>query len=43
MAEESRDPLWAEKVAWWTFIVTVVSALLFVGSAIFILRAGGGF
>jgi hypothetical protein len=43
MAEESRDPHWAEKVAWWTFIVTVVSALLFVGSAMLILSAGGGF
>ena len=43
MAEETRDPHWAEKVARWTFIITVVSAVLFVGSiVVFILRAGGG-
>ena len=43
MAEESRDDQWAEKVAWWTFIITLGSAVLFVGSvALFILKAGGG-
>ena len=43
MAEETRDEHWAEKVAWWTFLITVVSAVLFVGSvALFILKAGGG-
>jgi hypothetical protein len=44
MAEtETRDEHWAEKVAWWTFLITLVSAVLFVGSVVvFILRAGGG-
>jgi hypothetical protein len=40
---ETRDEHWADKVAWWTFLITLVSAVLFVGSvAVFILRAGGG-
>jgi hypothetical protein len=44
MAEETRDPHWGEKVAWWTFVITVVSAVLFVGSVIvFILNKPGGF
>jgi hypothetical protein len=43
MAEETRDEHWAEKVAMWTFIVTMVSAVLFVGSVVlFILKSGGG-
>ena len=43
MGTETRDEHWGEKVARWTFIVTVVSAVLFVGSVVlFILKAGGG-
>ena len=43
MAEETRDEHWADKVAWWTFIVTMISAVLFVGSVVlFILKSGGG-
>ena len=43
MAEETRDDLWGEKVARWAFIVTMISAVLFVGSVVlFILKAGGG-
>jgi len=44
MAEETRDEHWGEKVAWWTFLITVISAILFVGAAVvFVLNAGGGF
>ena len=43
MAEETRDPHWGDKVARWTFIITVVSAMLFVGSVVlFVLSARGG-
>lgn len=43
MGTETRDEHWAEKVAHWTFIITIVSAVLFVGSiVVFVLRAGGG-
>ena len=45
MAEglEPRDDDWADRVAWWTFVVTIGSAVLFVGSVfLFILNAGGG-
>ena len=31
MGLETRDEHWGEKVARWTFIITVVSAVLFVG------------
>ena len=41
--DETRDDQWGNKVARWAFIITVISAVLFVGSvAIFILSAGGG-
>ena len=44
MAEETRDPQWGEKVAFWTFVVTVVSGLLFLAASVFfVLNAGGGF
>jgi hypothetical protein len=44
MAEETRDPLWGEKVAFWTFVVTIVSAALFLGASVFfVLNGGGGF
>lgn len=41
--EETRDDQWGNKVAKWTFILTVLSALGFVGSVfLFILKPGGG-
>lgn len=45
MAEgpEPRDEEWGNKVAWWTFLITMGSAVLFVGSVfLFILNRGGG-
>ena len=43
MADETRDEGWGDQVAWWTFVVTIVSAVLFVGAvAVFILSARGG-
>jgi hypothetical protein len=35
MAEETRDPHWGEKVAFWTFVVTLVSAALFLAASVF--------
>ena len=44
MADETRDPLWGEKVAFWTFVVTVVSVALFLGASVmFVLNTHGGF
>ena len=41
--DETRDDQWGNKVARWAFIITVIGAVLFVGSvAIFILGARGG-
>ena len=40
---EGGDDRWADQVAFWTFVMTMVCALLFVGSvAVFILSTGGG-
>lgn len=43
MADETRDDRWGDQVAWWTFVMTIVSAVLFVGAvAVFILSRPGG-
>jgi len=34
MADGERDEDWGPKIARWTFVLTVISALLFVGSVI---------
>lgn len=40
---ETGDDRWADRAAFLTFVMTMVCALLFVGSvAVFILNSGGG-
>jgi hypothetical protein len=40
MAEETRDENWGNKMAWWTFILTVLSAVGFVGSVVLFILGG---